>query len=118
MFNPITGGTTSPTSQNPTVSAVLPSLQSILQQNTMQREEIIRLIKLLEQSSGKLGGLTESGINVLLQIAPSSSRERELQFQVLQLQQSMGNLSEELQRHKMKNMQLKKQLNALANDTE
>ncbi|KAE8697455.1 Serine/threonine-protein kinase OSR1 [Hibiscus syriacus] len=118
IFNPITGGSTSPTSLNPTVSAVLPSLQSILQHNTMQREEIIRLIKYLEESSGKLGDLTESGINDLLKIAPSSSRERELQFQVLQLQQSMGNLSEELQRQKMKNMQLKKRLNALSNDKE
>ncbi|KAL4354897.1 hypothetical protein GQ457_06G033910 [Hibiscus cannabinus] len=113
IFNPIPGGLISLPSLNPTVSAVLPSLQSILQQNTMQKEEIIRLVKYLEQSSGKLGDLTEVGINDLLQIAPSSSREKELQFQVLQLQQSVGNLSEELQRQKMKNVQLEEQLNAL-----
>ncbi|GMI98172.1 MITOGEN-ACTIVATED PROTEIN KINASE KINASE KINASE KINASE4, TARGET OF TEMPERATURE3 [Hibiscus trionum] len=117
IFNPILGGLMNP-SLNPTVSAVLPSLQSILQQNTLQREEIIRLFKYVEQSSGKLGDLTDVGINDLLQIAPSSSRERELQFQVLQLQQSVGNLSEELQRQKMKNVQLEKQLNALVNDKE
>ncbi|KAE8697149.1 Serine/threonine-protein kinase OSR1 [Hibiscus syriacus] len=70
MFNPATGGSTNPT-----------SLQSILQQNTMQREEIIRLIKYLEQNSGKLGDLTEVGINDLLQIPSSSARERELQSQ-------------------------------------
>ncbi|KAB2064563.1 hypothetical protein ES319_A09G028400v1 [Gossypium barbadense] len=116
-FNPATGGSTSPTSLNLRASAVLPSLQCILQQNTMQREEIISLIKYLEQSSGKLGDLSEVGTNDLLQIPPSSTRERELQSQVLQLQQSIGNLVEELQRQKMKNMQLEKQLNkALANN--
>ncbi|GMJ04247.1 MITOGEN-ACTIVATED PROTEIN KINASE KINASE KINASE KINASE4, TARGET OF TEMPERATURE3 [Hibiscus trionum] len=103
MFNPAAGGSTCPTSLNLRTSAVLPSLQSILQQNTMQREEIIRLIKYLEQNSGKLGDSSE--------VPPSSARERELQSQVLQLQQSIGNLVEELQRQKMKNMQLEKQLN-------
>ncbi|KAL4332897.1 hypothetical protein GQ457_07G001880 [Hibiscus cannabinus] len=116
-FNPAPGGSTCPTSLNLRTSAVLPSLQSILQQNTMQREEIIRLIKYLEQNSGKFGDLSEVGTNDLLQVPPSSARERELQSQVLQLQQSIGNLVEELQRQKMKNMQLEKQLNkALAND--
>nr|KJB33778.1 hypothetical protein B456_006G030400 [Gossypium raimondii] len=105
-FNPATGGSTSPTSLNLRASAVLPSLQCILQQNTMQREEIIRLIKYLEQSSGKLGDLSEVGTNDLLQIPPSSAREKELQSQVLQLQQSIGNLVEELQRQKMKNIQV------------
>ncbi|XP_039035549.1 serine/threonine-protein kinase BLUS1-like isoform X2 [Hibiscus syriacus] len=107
--NPATGGSTCSTSPNLRASAVLPSLQGILQHNTMQREEIIRLIKYLEQNSSKLGDLSE--------IPPSSARERELQSQVLQLQQSIGNLVEELQRQKMKNMQLEKQLNkALANN--
>ncbi|TYI63657.1 hypothetical protein E1A91_D09G031800v1 [Gossypium mustelinum] len=104
-FNLATGGSTSPTSLNLRASAVLPSLQCILQQNTMQREEIIRLIKYLEQSSGKLGDLSEVGTNDLLQIPPSFAREKELQSQVLQLQQSIGNLVEELQRQKMKNIQ-------------
>ncbi|KAB2011593.1 hypothetical protein ES319_D09G030800v1 [Gossypium barbadense] len=116
-FNLATGGSTSPTSLNLRASAVLPSLQCILQQNTMQREEIIRLIKYLEQSSGKLGDLSEVGTNDLLQIPPSFAREKELQSQLLQLQQSIGNLVEELQRQKMKNIQLEKQLNkALANN--
>ncbi|XWS30361.1 hypothetical protein CRYUN_Cryun24cG0110700 [Craigia yunnanensis] len=118
IFNPTTGGSTSPTSLNLTASAVLPSLQCILQQNTMQREEIIRLIKYLDQTSGKLGDLTEVGTDDLLQIAPSSARERELQSQVLHLQKSIGNLVEELQRQKMKNVQLEKQLNALSNNKE
>ncbi|XVE67918.1 hypothetical protein DITRI_Ditri09bG0026500 [Diplodiscus trichospermus] len=118
LFNPATGGSTSPTSLNLAASAVLPSLQYILQQNTMQREEIIRLIKYLEQASGKFGDSMEVGTNDLLQIAPSSARERELQSQVLQLQQSIGKLVEELQKQKLKNMQLEKQLNALTNNKE
>ncbi|XVF58066.1 hypothetical protein PTKIN_Ptkin07bG0032800 [Pterospermum kingtungense] len=112
------GGSTSPTSLNRTAGAVLPSLQYILQQNTMQREEIIRLIKYLEQISGKPGDLTEVAANDLLQIPTTSARERELQSQVLQLQQSVGHLVEELQRQKMKNFQLEKQLNALPNNKE
>ncbi|KAB2002567.1 hypothetical protein ES319_D11G074600v1 [Gossypium barbadense] len=118
ILNPVTGGSTNPASLNLSPSAVLPSLQCILQQNTIQREEIVRLIKHLEQTSGKLGDFTEVGINDFLQIAHSSSREKELQFRLLQLQQSIGNLVEELQRQKMKNAQLEKQLNALANNKE
>ncbi|EOY02409.1 Kinase superfamily protein isoform 1 [Theobroma cacao] len=117
-FNPAIGGSTCPSSLNLTASAVLPSLQCILQQNTVQREEIIRLIKYLEQTYGKPGDLTEVGTNDLLQIPHSSLRERELQSQVIQLQQSIGNLVEELQRQKMRNMQLEKQLSALANNKE
>ncbi|XP_040936757.1 serine/threonine-protein kinase BLUS1 isoform X2 [Gossypium hirsutum] len=144
ILNPVTGGSTNPASLNLSPSAVLPSLQCILQQNTIQGEEIVRLIKHLEQTSGKasklfccmttrnylmlnlpslpctgkLGDFTEVGINDLLQIVHSSPREKELQFRVLQLQQSIGNLVEELQRQKMKNAQLEKQLNALANNKE
>ncbi|XVE83970.1 hypothetical protein DITRI_Ditri16bG0131500 [Diplodiscus trichospermus] len=118
IFNPSTGGSTSPTSINLAASAVLPSLQFILQQNTMQREEIVRLIKCLEQTSGKLGDSKEVSTNDLLQIPPSSARERELQSQVLQLQQSIGDLVEELRKQKIKNLQLEKQLNALGNKKE
>ncbi|KAK8607252.1 hypothetical protein V6N13_052994 [Hibiscus sabdariffa] len=103
-FNPATGGLTHSSSLNKTTSLVLPSLQSILQQNTMQREEIIRLIKYLEQTSGKIGDSTEVSSNDLLQIPQPSAREKQLQSQVLQLQQSIGNLFEELQRQKSKNM--------------
>ncbi|KOM56287.1 hypothetical protein LR48_Vigan10g217900 [Vigna angularis] len=43
---------TSPPNQNFMAGAILPSLQCILQQNGLQREEIIKLIKYAEQSSG------------------------------------------------------------------
>ncbi|TYI05841.1 hypothetical protein ES332_A10G117300v1 [Gossypium tomentosum] len=112
IFSPSTGGP----SPNVTASAILPSLQYILQQNTVQREELIRLIKYLEQTSGKLGDLTEVGTNELLQIPPSSARERELQSQLFQLQQRIGDLAGELQNKKVKNLQLEKQLHALGNN--
>ncbi|GMI68398.1 MITOGEN-ACTIVATED PROTEIN KINASE KINASE KINASE KINASE4, TARGET OF TEMPERATURE3 [Hibiscus trionum] len=111
-FNPSTGSLTSPASLNTTTSLFLPCLQSILQQNTVQREEIVRMIKYLEQTSGKLGDSTVVGSNDLLQIPLPSERERELQSQVLQLQHSVRNLFEELQRQKSKNILLEKQLNA------
>ncbi|KAL1077453.1 hypothetical protein V6Z11_D10G095900 [Gossypium hirsutum] len=102
IFSPSTGGP----SPNVTASAILSSLQYILQQNTVQREELIRLIKYLEQTSGKLGDLTEVGTNELLQIPPSSARERELQSQLFQLQQRIGDLAGELQNQKVKNLQV------------
>ncbi|KAL4378170.1 hypothetical protein GQ457_02G011850 [Hibiscus cannabinus] len=117
-FNPATGGLTNPTSLNTTTSLLLPSLHSILQQNTVQREEIIRVIKYLEQTSGKFGDSAKVGSNDLLQIPPPSAREKELQSQVLQLQQSVRNLFEELQRQKAKNMLLEKRLNATSDNKE
>ncbi|GMN42518.1 hypothetical protein TIFTF001_011727 [Ficus carica] len=110
FFNPISGGSTSPTSLNVTASTVLPSLQCILQQNAMQREEIIKLIKYVEQSSGKQAELAEAGTCDPFQAFPVSSRERDLQFQVNNLQQRIGSLVEELQRQKMKNSQIAEEL--------
>ncbi|KAF5479602.1 hypothetical protein F2P56_000411 [Juglans regia] len=117
---PVSGGSTSPTKINLKSASFLPSLQCILQQNTMQREELIKLIKYVEQTSGKqpepepLVAVTSD----LLQMSPATSREKELQYQVNHLQQSLENLVEELRRHKMKNDQLERQLNALVNKEE
>ncbi|PON52509.1 Serine/threonine protein kinase [Parasponia andersonii] len=115
-FNQVCGGLTSPTTLNLTASTVLPSLQCILQQNAMQREEIIKLMKYVEQTSGKRAELADVGD--LLQTAYASSRERELQSQVNYLQQSVGSLIEELQRQKVKNAQLERHLNSLARKDE
>ncbi|KAL3526416.1 hypothetical protein ACH5RR_011072 [Cinchona calisaya] len=108
----VSGGLTIPTTSSLTAASLLPSLQCILQQNNMQREEIIKLIKYVEQSSGSME-FAEASSNDLSQMLPSNSREKELQFQVIQLQQSIGILVEELQRQKLKNAQLEKKLNAL-----
>nr|KYP47713.1 Serine/threonine-protein kinase fray2 [Cajanus cajan] len=97
---------TSPPNQNFLAAAILPSLQCILQQNGLQREEIIKLIKYAEQSSGKNTESVEAGIVDISQVPPATTRERELHFQVIQLQQSIGSLVEELQRQKMKNVQV------------
>ncbi|XP_024029503.1 serine/threonine-protein kinase BLUS1 isoform X2 [Morus notabilis] len=113
-FNPICGGSISPTTLKVTASTVLPSLQCILQQNAMQREEIIKLIKHVEQTSGKQVELTEAGTCDLLLTSPASSRERDLQCQVNNLQQRIGSLVEELQRQKIKNSQLERQLSVVA----
>ncbi|KAM7268191.1 hypothetical protein ACFE04_010357 [Oxalis oulophora] len=104
-FTPSSGGSTSPTNPILSTAAVLPSLQSILQHNAMQREEILRLIKYVEQITGKNVESVELGGNELLQMPPASARERELQSRIIQMQQSVGSLSEELQRLRFKNAQ-------------
>ncbi|XP_011098468.1 serine/threonine-protein kinase BLUS1 [Sesamum indicum] len=113
-FNSIAGGSTSPTVPSVSAASIFPSLQCLLQQNAMQREELLKLIKFVEQASGNGGDLTEAGINDLAQLmSPSSVRERELQAQVIQMQQSIGSLVEELQRLKTRNSQLERKLNAM-----
>ncbi|KAJ6751639.1 hypothetical protein OIU85_002104, partial [Salix viminalis] len=104
-FNPNGGGSASATTSNPAASPVLPSLQCILQQNNLQREEILKLIKYVEQTSGKLLESGEAAANDLLLISPTWTRERELQAQVIGLQESVESLFEELQRQKRKNVQ-------------
>ncbi|KAG7550661.1 Protein kinase domain [Arabidopsis thaliana x Arabidopsis arenosa] len=112
-FTPFSGGSSSPSSLNATTASILPSIQSLLQQNAMQREEILRLIKYLEQTSAKQPGSPETYVDELLQTPPATSRERELQSQVMLLQQSFSSLTEELKKQKQKNGQLENQLNAL-----
>ncbi|PWA67272.1 protein kinase superfamily protein [Artemisia annua] len=52
VLNPSSGGMPSPPTPSIPAASLLPSLQSILQHNTTQREEILRLIKSLDQTSG------------------------------------------------------------------
>ncbi|KAI4375331.1 hypothetical protein MLD38_013214 [Melastoma candidum] len=92
----------------------LPSLQYILQQNTLQREEILKMIKYAELSSAKQAESAEGGMNDQMQAA-STTREKELQIQLSGLQQRFGGLVEELQFQKSKNTRLEKQINSLAN---
>ncbi|KAI5441636.1 hypothetical protein KIW84_010913 [Lathyrus oleraceus] len=92
-------------------ASILPSLQCILQQNGLQREEIIKLIKHIEQSyAGKNTESIEAGAVDILQAPPATTREKELHLQVIQLQQSIGSLVDELQRQKMQNVQLERRL--------
>eukprot|EP00261_Vitis_vinifera_P039436 XP_019080679.1 PREDICTED: serine/threonine-protein kinase BLUS1 isoform X2 [Vitis vinifera] len=113
FFSQVSGGSTSPTTPSLTAASILPSLQFVLQQNTMQREGIMKLIKYVEQSCGN--HIEEAGSIDLSQIHAVSTREKELQSQVIHLQQSIGTLVEELQRQKLKNAQVERHLNAVAN---
>ncbi|XP_050271226.1 serine/threonine-protein kinase BLUS1 isoform X2 [Quercus robur] len=118
MFSSISGGSTGIATANLTAASILPSLQFILQQNSTQREELMKLIKYVEQTSGKHAESTEVVTSDLLQMHPATTRERDLQSQVFHMQQSIGSLVEELQRQKMKNAQLERQLNTLVNKEE
>ncbi|XP_041998669.1 serine/threonine-protein kinase BLUS1-like isoform X1 [Salvia splendens] len=110
LVSPVSGGSTSPTIPSHSGALILPSLQFILQQNTAQRDEILKLMKMLEQPSGNGHELTEAGI--LSPINPTL-KERELQTQIMQLQQSIGSVVDELHRVKAKNSQLERKLNAV-----
>ncbi|KAK1404436.1 serine/threonine-protein kinase BLUS1 [Heracleum sosnowskyi] len=105
------GGSVSPSSPSIAAASFLPSLQYIFQQNIMQKEEISKLIKCVEQLSVSTTESGKGGNNDPSQI-PTAYGERELQSQLIQLQQSVGRLVEELQRQKMKNVQLEKKLNS------
>ncbi|CAN8299862.1 unnamed protein product [Cochlearia groenlandica] len=107
------GGSSCPSSFNATNASILPSVQSILQQNTMQREEILRLIKYVEQTTVKQPGSPETIVDELLQTPAATPRERELQSQFMLLQQSLWTTTEELKKQKQRNGQLENQLNAL-----
>ncbi|KAJ0111043.1 hypothetical protein Patl1_02756 [Pistacia atlantica] len=74
FFSPVSGGSMSPTTPNFTAASLFPSLQYILQQNTAQREEIIKLIKYVEETSGKFPELPEAATNDLLQCCFSNFR--------------------------------------------
>ncbi|XP_051117545.1 serine/threonine-protein kinase BLUS1 [Andrographis paniculata] len=96
----------------PCISAasVLPALQSILQHNISQREDILKLMKMVEPTSG-IEHTSASG-NDPLQTIPTSIRERELQAQVTQLRQSVASLVEELQKMSARNVELERKLEA------
>ncbi|RID74833.1 hypothetical protein BRARA_B01912 [Brassica rapa] len=81
-----------------TATEVLPLLQSLLDQNDIQREKVIRLIRFFD---GTVSG----------NIYPS--RERELQSQVTFLEQSVEILVEEVKRRKEINDQLEEQIRSL-----
>ncbi|KAI7749222.1 hypothetical protein M8C21_002828 [Ambrosia artemisiifolia] len=105
-------GTTSPPASGISAS-VVSSLQTILYHSTLQKEELHRLIKFVEQISGNSMEYVEAGVNGSTQIPLTSPRERELQSQLIQLQQRNTILAEKLQRQKMMNAQLEMKLSDL-----
>ncbi|XP_042024541.1 serine/threonine-protein kinase fray2-like [Salvia splendens] len=108
--NSISGGSAFPTNSSVLNASVLQSLQCILQHNTIKRDGLLKMIEFVEQTSGNANESTDAGITDHLQMNPSSARERELQAQVIQMQQSVGGMVEELQRLKAKNTKLEREL--------
>ncbi|KAI3499284.1 hypothetical protein L1887_35079 [Cichorium endivia] len=70
--NPVSSGITSSSVSITSAASVVPYLQTILQQNITQREELLTLIKFAEGS----------GTNGISQILVASPRERELQLRL------------------------------------
>ncbi|KAI4387748.1 hypothetical protein MLD38_000155 [Melastoma candidum] len=97
------------TFQDLAAGTLLPSLQYILQQNSMQREEILKLIKYAEQISGKQVDTSEGGMDENIQ-ASATPREKELQSQLRILQQRIDDLVEKLQSQRLKNTRLEQQM--------
>ncbi|KAK9067291.1 hypothetical protein SSX86_014617 [Deinandra increscens subsp. villosa] len=114
VFN--SSGITTPPLSNVSAGSVVPYLQSILQHNVMQREELLKLMKFAEQTSGTSFGFHHSSSIFVcfpdlssichMQIPMNSPRERELQSQVIQLQQSIGSVVEQLRLMKTRNAQV------------
>ncbi|XP_072960719.1 uncharacterized protein [Typha angustifolia] len=110
--NQFCGAPTRPTLH---VVSFLPFLQFCLQQNDMQKEQLLKLIRCLEQPSGLQAQAPNVGTSDWSQLCLAPSREKELQTYAAQLQQSITELSEELQRLKMETAQLERKINALKN---
>ncbi|KAJ0241215.1 Protein kinase superfamily protein [Hirschfeldia incana] len=97
-----------------TASEILPLLQSLLVQNDIQRDKVIRLIRFFDPTAE-----TENPISKTIQGVQiyTSSRERELQSQVDFLEKSVEILVEEVKRRKEINDQLEGQIRSLTSST-
>ncbi|PON98954.1 Serine/threonine protein kinase [Trema orientale] len=97
-------------------ASVLPSLQYLLQQNAIQREQIMRSIRYLQQITVK-GSCTEFvepvSNNEHIQMFVASGRERVLESHVMFLEQHNERLVNELQMQKMERVKLEKQIKTL-----
>ncbi|KAF8752439.1 hypothetical protein HU200_011962 [Digitaria exilis] len=95
-------------------SAILPTLQFLMQQSTMQKEVLSRLISSIEETSDD----SEASTSGSIQSCGGPLREKELQSYVVQLQRSVTELVDEVQRLKLRNNQLEQQINALSRKDE
>ncbi|XP_033130222.1 serine/threonine-protein kinase BLUS1 isoform X4 [Brassica rapa] len=112
---PKNGYTVSPVNQaSCTATEILPLLQSLLVQNDIQREKVIRLIRFFDPNAE-----TENPISKTIQGVQiyKSSRERELQSQVDFLEKSVEILVEEVKRRKEINDQLEGQIRSLTSSS-
>lgn len=99
-------------------ATVLPTLQFMLRQNVIQREQIVKLLKLVEHVSGHHGEPSGLAGGEFSQPSLGVIKERELQSYILQLQQQVDHLAEDLQIIKSKNMKLERKLYSLQKERE
>ncbi|XP_047077003.1 serine/threonine-protein kinase BLUS1-like [Lolium rigidum] len=104
-------GVTRPASNS---STILPTLQFLMQQNNMQKEVLSRLISSVEETSDTPDASTVSSS----QSSGSLVREKGLESYVVHLQRSVTELAEEVQRLKLRNIQLEQQINGLSKKDE
>uniref|UniRef100_A0A453RGQ0 Protein kinase domain-containing protein n=1 Tax=Aegilops tauschii subsp. strangulata TaxID=200361 RepID=A0A453RGQ0_AEGTS len=104
-------GVTRPASNS---STILPTLQFLMQQNSMQKEVLSRLISSIEETSD----VSDASTVGLSQSSGSLAREKGLESYVVQLQRSVTELAEEVQRLKLRNNQLEQQINGLSKKDE
>ncbi|XP_062228748.1 serine/threonine-protein kinase BLUS1-like isoform X3 [Phragmites australis] len=109
-----TNPTIGATCRNLKSSAILPTLQFLMQQNTMQKEVLSRLISSIEDTSDA----SEASMSGSSQYSGASVRDKELQSYVVHLQQSVTELAEEVQRLKLRNNQLEQQISVLSKKDE
>lgn len=105
---------------NVPASFLLPHLQNLIQQTSIQQELIMNLLNSLQPAevveasqNGKLPPLPRVSENGSVETG-SSERERFLVNKISELQSRMTNLTNELTAEKLKHIQLQQQLNALS----
>ncbi|RZC59166.1 hypothetical protein C5167_006470 [Papaver somniferum] len=87
QVNPFCGGSNSHTPPTATISSVLETLEFVLQWNSMQREQILKTIKLVGQIYGTGAESSDAGIGDSSQMLTASARQKELEAQTVLLQQ-------------------------------
>ncbi|XP_051145147.1 uncharacterized protein LOC127261043 isoform X2 [Andrographis paniculata] len=99
-------------------SVLLPHLQNLFQQTSIQQDLIVNLLSSFQTvevenapENGKLPPLPQSSDNVDIIV---SEREKMLLMKITELQARMNTLTEELTAEKLKYMQLQQRLNAMA----
>ncbi|KAJ7945094.1 Kinase family protein [Quillaja saponaria] len=105
---------------NISASLLMPHLQNLVQQTSIQQDLIMNLLNTLQPAeaveasqNGKLPPLPRSSENNGSVDSAASERERLLLINISELQTRMINLTDELTAEKLKHMQLQQQLNAL-----
>lgn len=99
-------------------SVLLPYLQNLFHQTSLQQDLIVNLLNSCQQAeggdvlqAGKLPPIPRSSENNSVVDTPLSDRERMLDLQISELRVRMNNLTEELKAEKLKHLQLQQQLN-------